>query len=399
MLSTHEAERVIRQHLPAAHSELQPLGRCAGRVLAEDVYAERDQPPFDRVAMDGIALDSAAVRAGTHRFVLQASQPAGKPALTLESVTACIEVATGSILPVGCDAVVPREHLELAHGAAQIAYPDAAEPFRNVHRRGSDRREGELLLPIGTRLMAAEIAIAASAGKAELRVAKQPRIAVLSTGDELIEPGEPILPHQVRRSNAHGVVAALHVRGFEHVTLDHAADNTDDLRVKLRRMLETHSVLILSGGVSVGNFDLVPSVLTELGVRELFHGVKQRPGKPFWFGRSEAGASVFALPGNPVATFVCLARYVMPALLAAMGHNPPAPELVTLGAPVTIGHKLIALVPVSVEQDAAGKTVAAVHSTNGSGDLTALAGTDGIIELSAGPQTYPKDYVAPLYRW
>ena len=399
MLTPAEAEKLIGERLACLPIESLPLAQCAGAVLRENIYAERDQPPFDRVAMDGVALQSDAVKAGHRRYRIQAVQAAGDPALTLASRTACIEVMTGAILPVDCDAVVPVEQIVSREGEIELGADVQVERWQNVHRRGSDSRQGALLLSTGTRLSAPEVAIAASAGMARVRVSSQPMVVVISTGNELIEPGEPILPHQVRRSNVYAVVSGLRRQGFQRVADDHVQDDAEALRTRLKFHLDTHDVLILSGGVSMGRFDLVPSVLKELGVEVVFHKVAQRPGKPLWFGMAPSGAAVFALPGNPVSTLVCLARYVVPALFASMGQTPRPPEKIALSAPVNVGSATALFMPVRVEIDDWGRAWAVPCPTNGSGDFVALAGTDGFVELPPGPNVYPKGFVTRLYRW
>jgi molybdopterin molybdotransferase len=394
-----EADALVGQHLQCLPIESLPLAQCAGGVLRENIYAERDQPPFDRVAMDGIALDSRAVAAGRRAFRVQATQAAGDPPLTLAAGTACIDVMTGAVLPAGCDSVVPVEELTVSGGEAVLSATVRVEPWQYVHRRASDTRQGTLLVSAGTRLRAPEIAIAAGAGMARIRVSSQPMLAVISTGNELVEPGEPVLAHQVRRSNAYGIVSALREHGFQRVADDHIQDDAEELRERLRFHLETHDVLVLSGGVSMGKFDLVPQVLEELGVRAIFHKVAQRPGKPLWFGVAPSGAAVFGLPGNPVSTLVCLGRYVIPALFASLGQNSPPPERLALGAPVTVDPPLTHFLPVRIEQDGWGRPWALPTPTNGSGDFTSLAGTDGFVELPPGPQTYKKGFVTRLYRW
>jgi molybdopterin molybdotransferase len=399
VLTPAEADLLIGQHLQCLPIESLPLAQCAGTVLRENIYAERDQPPFDRVAMDGVALDSQTVGTGTRSFRVQATQAAGDPPLTLAAPGDCIEVMTGAVLPVGCDGVIPVEELSVARGQAALAPGARVEPWQHVHRRGSDTRQGTLLLSSGVRLRAPEIAIAASAGMARIRVSSQPMLAVISTGNELVEPGEPVLAHQVRRSNAYAIVSALRERGFQRVADDHIQDDSQELRERLRFHLETHDVLVLSGGVSMGRFDLVPKVLEELGVRAIFHKVAQRPGKPLWFGVAPSGAAVFGLPGNPVSTLVCLIRYVLPALCGSLGQNPPPTERIALAAPVTVTAALAHFLPVRFEQDDWGRTWAVPAPTNGSGDFTALAGTGGFVELPPGPNTYPKGFVTRVYRW
>jgi molybdopterin molybdotransferase len=398
MLTPAEADRLIGHHLACLPIESLPLAQCAGAVLRENIYAERDQPPFDRVAMDGIAVNSAGAR-GMRRLRVQGMQPAGAPPMSLADRTSCIEVMTGAVLPIDCDAVIPVEQIQMHGNEAEIAEGVTVEPWQNVHRRGSDTRQGALLLSAGTRLTAPEIAIAASAGMPRIRVSSQPAIVVISTGNELVEPGEPILPHQVRRSNAYAIVAALRRQGFQRVADEHLMDDADELRARLRFHLDTHDVLIMSGGVSMGKLDLVPSVLQELGVHLVFHKVAQRPGKPLWFGVTDSGNAVFALPGNPVSTLVCLARYVVPALFSAMGQKLSPPEKVAIGSPLTISSSLAVFMPIRLEGDEWGRPWAIPVPTNGSGDFTALAGTDGFVELPPGPNTYPKGFVTRLYRW
>ncbi|HKT73414.1 MAG TPA: molybdopterin molybdotransferase MoeA [Steroidobacteraceae bacterium] len=399
MLSPAEADAQIERHLQCLPVESLPLAQCAGAVLRENIYAERDQPPFDRVAMDGIAVDSNAIQEGTRRLHIQALQAAGDPPITLSARNACIEVMTGSVIPGGCDSVIPIEEITVSEGDAQIADPVSVEPWLNVHRRGSDGRQGALLLTAGQHLRAPEVAIAAAAGMARIRVSSQPMLAVISTGNELIEPGEPILPHQVRRSNAYAIMAALRRHGFQRVADEHLLDDAAQLRQRLKFHLETHDVLVLSGGVSMGKLDLVPQVLQELGVQPVFHKISQRPGKPMWFGIAGSGAAVFALPGNPVSTSICLARYVLPALFTAMGRSAPGLERIALGGAVTVNPPLTFFLPVRTEIDDWGRTWAMPRPTNGSGDFMALAGTDGFVELPPGPNTYPKGFVTRLYRW
>jgi molybdopterin molybdotransferase len=399
VLTPAEADLLIGQHLQCLPIESLPLAQCAGAVLRENVYAERDHPPYDRVDMDGVALDSHAVSAGTRSFRIQAIQAAGDAPLSLEAPADCIEVMTGAVLPSGCDSVIPFEELAIENGRATLEANAHVEPWQHVRRRGSDTRQGSLLLPAGQRLRGPEIAIAASAGMARIRVSSQPMLAVISTGNELVEPGEPVLAHQVRRSNAYAIVGALRAHGFQRVADDHLRDDRAELLERLRFHLETHDVLVLTGGVSMGRFDLVPGVLNELGVRAIFHKVAQRPGKPLWFGIAPSGAAVFALPGRPVSSLVCLVRYVLPALQGSLGQSPAAVTRIALGAPQSVTAPLTHFVPVRLEPDDWGREWAVPASGGNSGDFTAFGGTDGFVELPPGPNVYPKGFVTRLYHW
>src|SRR5580704_4043483 len=393
------AEKLIAEHLTCMPIESLPVGQCAGAVLRENIYAERDHPPFDRVAMDGIALASAAAAGGRRRFKIQATQAAGEPARVLQANENCIEVMTGAVLPGGCGTVIPVERLSNCDGYIQIEDGHSIVAWGNVHRRASDRTQGALLLSAGNLLHAPEIAVAASAGMARVRVSSQPAIVVISTGNELIEPGDPIAPHQVRRSNAYAVAAALRQRGFQRVADDHIPDDAARLRERLKLHLTTHEVMILSGGVSMGRYDMVPEALEAVGVRCLMHGVAQRPGRPMWYGTSSDGHSVFALPGNPVSTLVCLVRYVIPALFRAMGMPPSPPERAALAAPIAWSKPMTGFIPVRIAGDDWGRPWATPCPTNGSGDYATLALTDGFVELPPGPADFAKGYMCRLYRW
>jgi molybdopterin molybdotransferase len=399
LITPRLAEEAIHSRLTCLPIESLPLAQCVGGTLRENIYAERDQPPFDRITMDGIAVDSELLRRGQRRFRIQATQAAGAPALRLKHGENAIEVMTGAILPSGSDCVIPVEQLDVTDGFASLKTSVVTAPYHNVHRRGSDSRQGALLLESGTLLRAPEIAVVASAGMSRVRVSSQPAVMVVSTGDELIEPGDPIADYQVRRSNAYAVAATLRKRGFGRIGDDHVPDDEDQLRDRLALHLTTHEVVILSGGVSMGRFDLVPKALMQLGVQQVFHNIAQRPGKPMWFGIGPQGQAVFGLPGNPVSTLVCLIRYVIPAIAEAMGTKRAPPERLALAAPVTFNPPLAYFLPIAIEHDDWGRPWAGPRPTHGSGDFLSLAGTDGFVELPPGPNTYPKGFVTSVYRW
>ena len=393
------AEEAIYSRLTCLPIESLPLTQCVGSTLRENIYAERDQPPFDRVAMDGMAVDSETLRRGAKRFRIQGVQAAGASQLRLGNRDEAIEVMTGAILPLGSDCVIPFEQFDVADGFASLNAAVVNSPYHNVDRRGNDSRQGTLLLQAGTLLRAPEIAVAASAGMARVRVSSQPAVMIVSTGDELIEPGDPIADYQVRRSNAYAVAATLRIRGLGRIGDDHVPDDEHLMRERLALHLTTHEVVVLSGGVSMGKFDLVPKVLQQLGVQQVFHKIAQRPGRPMWFGIGPQGQAVFGLPGNPVSTLVCLIRYVIPAIAEAMGTKRALPERLALAAPVTFQHPLAYFLPVAIEHDDWGRPWANPRRPNGSGDFLSLTGTDGFVELPPGPNTYPKGFVTTVYRW
>lgn len=399
MLTPIQAAAMIAARLPRAMAEEQPLSACTGRTLQQSILAERDAPPFDRVAMDGIALVAAAVIDGQRQFRVAGTQGAGALPQRLAGRGDCIEVMTGASLPEGCDAVVPVERIQVRDGIAVLESGYEVSAWQNVHRRGTDARSGDRLLGPGAVLRGPEIAIAASAGLTQLQVDRRPRIAVVSTGDELIAPGEPIQGHQLRRSNPQGLAAALTLAGFAPVTDRHLPDRRDELLGVLGDLLAQHEVLVLSGGVSAGRYDYVPGVLSELGVECVFHKVAQRPGGPMWFGVNASGRAVFALPGNPVSVLVCLGRYVIPALHAATGSTLTPPRQVALATAFEVRPRLAYFLPVTLEYDQTGRALASPRPTRGSGDFVSLGGTDGFVELPPGPAVHPAGVGVAFYQW
>jgi molybdopterin molybdotransferase len=398
-LTPQLAQAAIDARIEVLPGESRPLPQCLGQILRQNVYAERDNPPFDRVCMDGIAVDSAALARGVRHYLIEAMQPAGAPAVTLNTPEHAVEVMTGAILPRGTDCVIPLEEYQLRDGVALLKAEVRGPKYRNVQRRGEDSQPGVPMLKAGTRLGGPEIGVAASAGLPSLLVSRQPRLMVISTGDELIEPGAPIAEHQVRRSNAYAVVAELRGLGFEHVADDHIPDDQRRLQERLAVHLAERDVLVVSGGISKGKYDLVPDALRALGVEEVFHQVAQRPGMPMWFGVGTRGQLVFGLPGNPVSTLINLLRYVVPALTAAMGGPRAQPQPIALGAGVKFHRQVTYFLPVAVRHDARGRPTALPRPPNGPGDFLALAGTDGFVELPPHAEPFPEGFVATLYRW
>ena len=394
-----EAEALVRERVLPLPVESRPLESLAGAVLAQSVRSERDQPPFDRVTMDGIAFASRAWRQGQRRFRIAGTQAAGHPPLNLADPADCLEAMTGAVLPQGCDCVVPVERLRIEDGFAIVDDDIPVEPFLNVHTRGLDAREGDMLLARGTSLGAPELAVLASAGLPRADVRIEPRILIAATGDELVAPDQPIAAWQVRRSNTYALRGALNLRGHQRVAEDHLPDDHAVLAERLSAHLATHDVIVLTGGVSMGRYDHVPSVLRQLGVQEVFHKVAQRPGKPIWFGIGPTGQTVFGLPGNPVSALVCLLRYVVPALGAMAGLPARTAEHVPLGSAFKVKPALAYFLPVGLEHSPTLGQVAMPRPTRGSGDFISLLGTDGFVELPPGPREFPAGHLAPLYRW
>lgn len=394
-----EAAALIADNMPVWPTERVPLDEAHGAILREPIRAERDQPPFDRVTMDGIAVRHATLAAGARRLKICGTQGAGMRPLVLEAGENCIEIMTGAALPEGADTVIPVERIERRDGHALLPESLEIEPGQFLHPRASDHRAGDLLLAAGIRIGPPEMAILTIGGQTEVAIGRWPRIALVSTGSELVEPAQPLADWQIRASNERALGAALRARGFLQQTRVLLPDDAALMEQRISTLLDTHEVLILSGGVSMGRFDHVPAVLEKLGLRLVFHKVLQRPGLPFWFGVTPAGQPVFALPGNPVSSLVCLVRYVLPALSEALGAAPAAFVRVRLAEPVRFAPDLCWLLPVRLVSGSDGALEAVPRPPNTSGDFVSLHGSDGFVELPRGQDDYPAGFVATFHAW
>lgn len=398
MLTTAEALEAILAAMPALPAESVEAAGLNGRVLRQSIVAERDQPPFDRVMMDGIAVAYADYAGGTRSFPVQAVQAAGDPALTLETGSA-IEIMTGAALPGNADCIIPVERIQVEEGTAMLEDGYKAERMQFIHARASDHAAGAELLKPGKRITPMDIAVIASCGLTEVEVSRAPVIRIISTGNELVPAGEAIEPHQVRMSNGPAIRAMLGRHGYGDCAHDHITDDPELLRERIGAHLEAADILVLSGGVSMGKADYVPEVLKALGVEVVFHKVSQRPGKPMWFGTGPQGQAVFALPGNPVSALVCCRQYVIPALAKAATAAEAAPEFASLASEVTFKPDLTCFQPVKLVSNAAGQVLAMPVRTNTSGDFTALSATDGYVELAKEQSQFPARTPVFLHRW
>lgn len=389
MISSEEATQIIQNHLFLSKPVAVKLLKILGRTLREDIIADRDLPPFDRVTMDGIAIDYQAFAEGTTTFAAEATQFAGKPPLLLASKEACIEVMTGAMLPIGTDTVIRYEDLarEEKNGVSFFTLTtNAIRKGQNIHYQGSDCKQADVLVNAGVKISPVEINVAAAVGKSNLLVSQKPLFAIVSNGDELIDIENEPLTYQIRRSNTYLLLAALEKL---HIKADsfHLPDKQSIIEAKLAKMLDPTSVfdvILLTGGVSAGKADFIPTTLANLGVKKLFHQVAQRPGKPFWFGRTEAGKTVFALPGNPVSTFICFHKYVVPWLKASLLETDAlAMPKAILEKDITFLPKLTYFLQVKTYINENQQLVATPLEGGGSGDFSNLLECDGFLELPA----------------
>jgi molybdopterin molybdotransferase len=318
LIDYREAERLVLENTPRLGEENLPLVEARGLALARDLTARFDSPPFDNSAVDGYAVRSADAKAG-RTFPVVDEAPAGRPATKSVGEGEAIKIFTGGVIPSGADAVVMVENT--SGWGEEFELRKAASPGQNIRGRGGDVREGDTILRSGTEVGAPEIALAATQGYGELPVSRRPKVVVLSTGTELVTPGERELkPGEIYDSNSFAMMTQASEAGAGARRLHAASDDADVLRDTLKEALESADVVATSGGVSVGEKDLVKSTLLELGVEQVFWGVKFKPGKPLFFGRRD-DVRFFGLPGNPVSAMVCFELFVRPALMRMMGRE------------------------------------------------------------------------------
>jgi molybdopterin molybdotransferase len=375
-----EALKIVLSHaadVAGGANELVGLLACGGRVLAEAVKADRDQPPFDRSTRDGFAVRAADVAAGSLKVVgqirageLWQGGPLGR--------NAAIEIMTGAPIPAGADAVVMVEHVERDGDAIRLTAGRSVRSGENIVPQGSEAKVGQTVLAAGTVVEGAEIALAAACGYVSLRVFYRPRVAIVATGDELVELAATPGPQQIRNSNSYGLAELVARAGGEAVRLPIAPDKRVELEETVR-VARDCDLMLLSGGISMGKYDLVEEVLETMGAEFFFTGVKMQPGKPVVFGRLPSDGTLaaqffFGLPGNPVSTQVTFHCFVEPLLRAAGGGGAHGPRFVqaTLGEDVAGKAGLMRVLPARLTTDRVRPEVRLV-GWQGSGDLAANA--------------------------
>jgi molybdopterin molybdotransferase len=375
MLVFPDALRTVREKLSetklSPSVETLPLLEARGRVLAEDLRADRDYPPFDRSTRDGYAVHSAEAQSVPVTLECIGEARAGKPYPgSLENRPgACVEIMTGAPLPSGADAVVMLEHTKAEGPRIEVLRAVAAH--ENVVRRGSEARSGAVVLPRSRRLNPGDLGLLASIGQTQVSVFRRPTVAILPTGDEVVPADQQPQWFQIRNSNAVTLAGAVRAAGGVPRLLGIAPDETDRLRLLIERGLES-DLLLLSGGVSAGKYDLVEQVLAELGAEFHFRSVAIRPGKPLVFGRAK-GRFFFGLPGNPVSTFVTFELFARPVvgMLEGASFDLPVFTRARLGAPFRQNTGLTTFMPARVESQGCDPVVTLV-GWQGSGDLVGL---------------------------
>ncbi len=323
MINADEAKKIILQDVPLCSAEAIPLDEALARTVAEDIRAPISLPPFDNAAMDGFAVRSGDLSgpfslSPVSLYIAGVLAAGDAPVVKLLTAGEAIRIMTGAPLPAGADAVVPIEDVEVRGG--QVGFQSPVPAGQHVRRAGEDIRQGNVAVVAGTRITSRQVALLAALGIPKVSVRRKPRVAVLATGSELVEAGQALRPGQIYNSNGPTLRALLQEAGAEGKLLGQTADTVEALRETIGRALEDRpDIFITMGGVSAGDFDLVPKVLKDLGAVILFHKVAIKPGKPLLFARL-GSTLVFGLPGNPVSSYMVYDRFVRPVIARLLGR-------------------------------------------------------------------------------
>ncbi|MDN5698053.1 MAG: molybdopterin molybdotransferase MoeA [Rubrobacter sp.] len=327
LIDHREAVRLVLESTPVLDASQTPISEAQGLTLEGELRARFDSPQHPNSAMDGFALRSADAEVG-RVFDVVDEAPAGSPASKSVGEGEAIKIFTGGVIPEGADSVVPVENTSGYGEEFDLKSP--VQPGANVRGSGEDVLAGDLMFSDGTGIGPSEIALAASQGYGTLPVRRRPRVVILSTGSELVEPGgRELSPGEVYDSNSYALLAQAREAGADARRVASATDDEDTLRAALSEALQNADIVVTSGGVSMGERDLVKDILLELVVEQRFWGIKLKPGKPVFYGVGE-GTCFFGLPGNPVSAMVCFELFVRPAIAKMMGradHGRPRVEV------------------------------------------------------------------------
>lgn len=402
MIRVDEALRLVLEAARPLAAGSVPLDNAAGLVLAEDVTSDIDSPPYDKSVVDGYAVQAASVTEGAELPILEEVVAGEVPSREVIAGTAT-RIMTGAPLPTGADAVVMVERTELLGSDHQprVRILAPVKPGQSIMRRAASMHCGETVLRAPRLLTAIDVGLLAEVGRATLSAIPKPSVAVLATGNELVDPAITPGPGQIRNSNGPMLASLVREAGGKVAELGVARDNQRDLRAKIDEGLQ-HDVLILSGGVSEGVLDLAPRVLAQAGVEQVFHKVQMKPGKPLWFGRNRSEQRttlVFGLPGNPVSSLVCFQLFVLPAVQRLAGRQ--ATGLPRKRALLAKSHFQRGDRPTywpAAWATETNESQVTPLAWQGSGDLRSLADADGLAYFPTGDRTYEiGDEIEMLY--
>ncbi len=393
MISVNKAEQLILDQLRSYGTEAVSIDAAVGRILAENIYADRDMPPFDRVTMDGIAFNYAYWSSHKGPMRIKAKAAAGHPKIILSHPSHCIEVMTGAILPEGCDTVIRYEELSIALHTATIL-SSSVVAGQCIHRQALEHKAGTEIIKSNNIVTVGMLNALTTVGRSSVLVYKLPKIGIVTTGDELVPIDSTPAEHQIRISNAYAVQGLLKADLISSEII-HSRDTPEELYAIMNNAIISYDIVIIIGGVSQGKHDYVPDTLEGLKVKEYFHKIAQRPGKPMWFGCHENKAVVFALPGNPVSSFLCAVRYIRPWVRKCFFQE-VRPSIARLSQQIIFKPDL-SYFPLVKIVNIKGEIWAKPIVNSGSGDLTSLINADAFIELPPDRQVFEKGELFPFF--
>lgn len=404
MLTVDEALDQILSHVDTVASQGRPLSESLDHILAEDLVTPHDSPPFDKSMMDGFAVSANGFGVGDVRLSVGELITAGTvPGHPLTQGFAA-RIMTGAPIPEGANCVVPIEKTVFDESAPETVTvsADHVAADQNILRQGAAAQQGSLLMSSGVRLQPQHIAVLAEFGVAEVPVHRQPAVAVLATGDELLSYEEPLTPGRIRNSNEPMLVNQIRRACGVPQALGVARDNRNALKQAITKGLQ-NDFLLLSGGVSAGTLDLVPSELRAAGVDQIFHRIQMKPGKPLWFGKlrdDEHTCYVFGLPGNPVSSMICFEAFVRTALRKFSGQSvaDPPREAAILTQEVAVRGNRETWFPAQVHTEG-GQLLCTTVRWGGSADLRSTADANGMAILPPRPEAWKAGELVDVVRW
>ncbi|MES2429415.1 MAG: molybdopterin molybdotransferase MoeA [Bacteroidota bacterium] len=378
MISFGQAKNLVIEQAISFGTEKISLDNAVGRVIAEKVFADRDYPPFNRSSMDGIAIQFSDWGNGVREFSIKETIYAGKFSQSNINSGECYKIMTGAAVPLIADTIIRRE--DLTPNENRIIVNDiSVDQFQNISKKGQDLQNGEIVIDKPVRCDTAVVAALASVGKSEVLVECLPKVAIITTGDEVMSVGMPVNEVQIRNSNVHVLRSLLKEWDIVPISTIHVRDDRTELHNAIASS-RWNDILILNGGVSAGDADYVPDVLTGLGAKKIFHKVAIKPGKPIWFGKFENGATVFALPGNPFSCMVTFKLFIDLFLTASFGLEEEIGMQLSFAATRNKKNVLDEFFPVSII--GSPSTLVPIQF-NGSGDITAAMAAKAIAQHPA----------------
>ena len=375
MISPLEAIELLKNITIPFRTEKLPLAKTLGMNIAEKIVADRDFPPFDRAMMDGIAVKD--ISAPTWK--IEGMLFAGEPVKAIKKMDGSLEIMTGATAPRGTEAIIKIEDLKIEKKIATYIGKTPLEKGQFIHLQGADAPQGSVLVKKRTKIGPVEIAIAATVGKAHIEVESKPHVHIFSTGDEIVGLHETPKDHQIRSSNVMMLKSVLLSKGFK-ANSSHLPDSAEKIKANIDKVLESNDIILLSGGVSAGKKDLIPSVLAEAGFETVFHKISQKPGKPMLVATRSDGKVVFAFPGNPISTLTCFWVYFLPWVSGDWAEY-NVKEIKFLPKPSA---ELDQWIPVENGE---------VLAHNGSGDLISWSRADGLVWQKAGDKAKKLPYI------